>query len=88
MPFPVFEGAMTGVFAASATGWAPTAVFDSVGPMMPTTFPCWISVWNCWAPWDLSEASSRTSTAILARLTPVLLISSTASRIPLRCCGP
>ena len=84
----MFDGAMTGVRFWSATGWAPTAVFERVGPMMPTTLPCWMTVWNCWAPCVLSDWSSAIVTAILAPLTPLRLISSWASRIPFFCCGP
>jgi hypothetical protein len=88
MPLPVLDGAMTGVLFWSATGWAPTAVLERVGPMMPTTFPCWMSVWNCCAPWVLSDWSSTIVRPSLAPLRPPWLISSSASRIAFFCCGP
>ena len=80
MPPAVFETPSTGTPACCATGSAACAVFDSVGPMMPSTLSWLISFWKTLMPWALSDASSsKTPSSLALPSWPLALISSIAS---------
>ena len=84
IPFgAVFETATTGTFAAWASGSAAVAVFERVGPMMAATLSRLMKRWNTAMPCSFVEASSSmTASSLTPFSAPLLLISSTAARMP------
>ena len=88
-PSPVFEIAMTGVWALWATGWAATAVFESVGPRMATTRSWPTCLRKAVTPPSVVDwSSSMTSTSFAPFTPPASLMRWAASSTPFFCVGP
>ena len=58
---------MTGTPAAWATGCAPAATAESVGPRITVTLSCSMNFLNTVMPWSRTEPSSSTMSWIFCR---------------------
>ena len=83
MPRPVFEIAMTGTPDCCATGCAPAATAESVGPRIAATLSCSMNLRNAVMPWSRADPSSSMMSCSFAPLIPpALLICSAEMAAP------